>query len=76
MLVVAEEFIATNAYRYGMNLPGVLVGDMNEVYHTAHIDDRLVVFKFTEPEIRVHFWERSLGHWHDTYHMSFGASQF
>ena len=48
ILVVAEEFIATNAYRYGMNLPEVLVGDMNEVYHwqTVHIDsdDRLVVF--------------------------------
>ena len=25
-----------------MNLPEVLVGDMNEVYQTAHIDDRLV----------------------------------
>ena len=43
ILVVAEEFIATNAYRYGMNLPKVLVGDMNEVYQTAHIDYRLVV---------------------------------
>ena len=70
ILVVAEEFIATNAYRYGMNPPEVLVGDMNEVYQTAHIDDRLVVF--TE----IHFWERSLGHWHESYHMSFGASQF
>ena len=70
ILVVAEEFIATNAYRFGINLPEVLVGDLNEVYQTAHIDDRLVVF--TE----IHFWERSLGHWHDTYHMSFGASQF
>ena len=67
ILVVAraEEFIATNAYSE------VLVGDMNEVYQTAHIDDRLVVFKFTE----IHFWERSLG-WHESYHMSFGASQF
>ena len=70
ILVVAEEFIATNAYRFGINLPEVLVGDMNEVYQTAHIDDRLVVF--TE----IHFWERSLGHWHEAYHMSFGASQF
>ena len=70
ILVVAEEFIATNAYRFGINLPEVLVGDMNEVYQTAHIDDRLVVF--TE----IHFWERSLGHWHESYHMSFGASQF
>ena len=26
-----------------MNLPKVLVGDMNEVYQTAHIDYRLVV---------------------------------
>ena len=26
-----------------MNLPEVLVGDMNEVYQTAHIDYRLVV---------------------------------
>ena len=43
ILVVAEEFIATNACRYGMNLPEVLVGDMNEVYQTAHIDYRLVV---------------------------------
>ena len=68
ILVVAEEFIATNAYRFGINLPEVLVGDMNEVYQTAHIDDRLVVF--TE----IHFWERSLGH--EAYHMSFGASQF
>ena len=53
-----------------MNLPEVLVGDMNEVYQTVHIDsdDRLVVF--TE----IHFWERSLGH--EAYHMSFGASQF
>ena len=25
-----------------MNLPEVLAGDMNEVYQTAHIDDRLV----------------------------------
>ncbi len=75
ILVVAsaEEFIATNAYRFGINLPDseVLVGDMNEVYQTA-LDDRLVVF--TE----IHFWdsERSLGHWHESYHMSFGASQF
>ena len=51
-----------------MNLPEVLVGDMNEVYQTVHIDDRLVVF--TE----IHFWERSLAH--EAYHMSFGASQF
>ena len=53
-----------------MNLPEVLVGDMNEVYQTVHIDsdDRLVVF--TE----IHFWERPLGH--EAYHMPFGASQF
>ena len=72
ILVVAEEFIATNAYRFGINLPEVLVGDLNEVYQTAHIDDRLVVF--TE----IHFWERPLpvGHWHEAYHMSFGASEF
>ena len=35
--VVAEEFIATDAYRYGMNPPEVLVGDMNEVYHIKRL---------------------------------------
>ena len=42
LVVAKEEFICyhcTNPYRYGMNLPEVLAGDMNEVYQTVHIDD-------------------------------------
>ena len=51
-----------------MSMPSVLVGDMNEVYQSVHVDGRLVVF--TE----IHFWDRSLAH--EAYHMSFEASQF
>ena len=64
--------IITHAYRLGMNLPEVGVGDimMTEAYQTVHtgIGDRTKVFT----DIHWHFWERSLAH--EAYHfkLSYG----
>ena len=70
--LLEKNLFTIHAYRFGMNLPEAIVGNMTEVYQTVHLDELTELSDDDRTEVftDIHFWESSVAH--EAYHLSYG----